>query len=134
MFLFAYICLNRNDVFNYFFFLGIFLDLNYSFILFSNLNYETKFFKKKTNTYTHANPSLTPSPLTAEQACICHALSLIVCKLRPSAISLARAEFIKSCLLANIKTGTPISFSSAKSSDNSSPVSSNLLRSALSIT
>jgi len=106
-------------------------------------------------------PSLTPSPLTAEHACMCQPRSRIVCKFKPSAISLALAEFIRSCLLANINTGTPKSFSSANNSESSyffcfkwdilktlaqklksiknrvvftSPVSSNLLRSALSIT
>ena len=66
-----------------------------------------------------ARPSLTPSPVSAEHGWICHALSRIVCKFNPSAISLARAAFIKSCLFANINTGTPISFSSASNSDNS---------------
>ena len=64
-------------------------------------------------------PSLTPSPSTAEHGWMCHGLSLIVCKLRPSAMSLALAEFNKSCLFANISTGTPINFSSANNSDNS---------------
>ncbi len=71
-------------------------------------------------------PSLTPSPLIAEHACICHERSRIVCKLRPSAISLARAEFIRSCLLANMSTGTPMSFSSANSSDNSYQIQKNI--------
>lgn len=102
-------------------------------------------------------PSLTPSPLSAEHACMCQARSRMVCKLRPSAISLARAAFIRSCLLANMSTGTPMSFSSANNSDNSfiikcncfpwnkflfyirqqiltSPVSSNRFLSELSIT
>ena len=60
-----------------------------------------------------------PSPLRAEQACICHGLSLILWRFKPSATSEALAEFNKSCLFANTKTGTPDSFSSSSNSVNS---------------
>jgi len=63
--------------------------------------------------------TLTPSPVSAEQACICHFLSLIESSPRPSATSPAVAALNKSCLLANTKSGAPINLSSSKSSDNS---------------
>ena len=62
---------------------------------------------------------MTPSPVSAEQACICHFLSLIESSPRPSATSEADAALNKSCLLANTKSGAPINLSSSKSSDNS---------------
>lgn len=72
------------------------------------------------------SPSLTPSPFMAEQAWMCHGRSRMVCRLRPSAMSLDLAAFIKSCLLANMSTGTPMSFSSAKSSLSSLSFSMNI--------
>lgn len=61
----------------------------------------------------------TPSPERAEQDWICQTLSRIVCRFSPSAISEAGAAVSKSCLLANMSTGTPLSFSSSKSSASS---------------
>lgn len=61
----------------------------------------------------------TPSPDTAEQAWICHSRSRYVCRLSPSAISLAGDAVARSCLLAKMSTGTPFRFSSSISSDNS---------------
>lgn len=61
----------------------------------------------------------TPSPERAEQDWICQTLSRIVCRFSPSAISEAGAAVSKSCLLANMSTGTPPSFSSSKSSASS---------------
>lgn len=63
--------------------------------------------------------TLTPSLVIAEHGWICHCRSRIEWRLRPSAISLAGAELNRSCLLANINTGTPVSFSSSNSSPNS---------------
>ena len=60
--------------------------------------------------------TFTPSAVVAEQACICQFLPRIVCNSSPSATSLAGAALNKSCLLANINTGTPINFSSSNNS------------------
>lgn len=61
----------------------------------------------------------TPSPDTAEQAWICHSRSRYVCRLSPSAISLAGDAVARSCLLAKMSTGTPFRLSSSISSDSS---------------
>lgn len=78
--------------------------------------------------------TFTPLPSIAMHDCICQSRSLILCKPSPSAISAAVTACPRSCLFAYTSNGTPRSFSSSKSSDNSCPVSSSLLMSALSTT
>ncbi|TNN81158.1 hypothetical protein EYF80_008492 [Liparis tanakae] len=56
---------------------------------------------------------------TAEQACTCLIRSRIVCRWRLSASSDAGVAVIRSCLLANMSSGTAASFSSSSNSDNS---------------
>lgn len=60
-----------------------------------------------------------PSPERAEHAWICQMRSRMVCRLSPSAISEAGAAVSRSCLLAKMRTGTPLSFSSSSSSASS---------------
>lgn len=64
-------------------------------------------------------PTCTPSPDTAEQAWICHSRSRYVCRLSPSAISLAGEAVARSCLLAKMSMGTPFRFSSSINSESS---------------